>query len=83
MAIMIGTFVDGDWIGYLRISDITKIKESCHTAAVLKQHIEKADHMIYGHYEIDDDGEVVIARLYSGFPKTYIEFDALAAMKHC
>lgn len=82
MAERIRTFVDSQWIGYLRMNDIAKVKDKCYTAAVLKQYTEKADHMIFGCYELDDSGEVVTARLYTGVPKTEKEFATIATLKH-
>ena len=45
----------------------------------IAQEDEKADHMIYGFFDIDKDGSIATVRLYSGLAKTDDEFEAVAA----
>ena len=42
-----------------------------------KQSDENADHMIYGYFDYDNEGNICVARLYSGVAKTDEEFEII------
>lgn len=75
----IPTFCDGKFHGYETMKEINRLKAEARELARSKQEDEKADHMIYGFYDIDSDGNIAVARFYSGLAKTDEEFEATAA----
>lgn len=62
----IPTFIDGNFQGYLNVSEIYNLKNEAYKSAVDAQKEVNADHMIYGYFDIDSDGYISTARLYSG-----------------
>lgn len=62
----IPTFIDGNFQGFLDVSKIIILKNEAYKNAVKVQREKKADHMIYGYFDIDSEGKVSTARLYSG-----------------
>lgn len=75
----IPTFCDGKFHGFETMKEINRLRAEARELALSKQEDDPADHMIYGFYDIDDTGNVVTARLYSGIAKTDDEFEATAA----
>ena len=76
----IPTFCDGNFHGFETMKEIVRLRNDAHELALSKQEDENADHMIYGYFDYDNDGNVVTARLYSGLPKTDEEFQSVAAI---
>lgn len=77
---LIPTFCDSNFHGYENLKEINRLKSEAHELALSKQEEVKADHMIYGYFDYDDDGNIVTARLYSGIAKTDDEFDKIALL---
>lgn len=75
----IPTFCDGKFHGFATMKEINRLRSEAHELARSKQEDEPADHMIYGFYDIDDNGNVAVARLYSGLAQTDDEFEAITA----
>ena len=78
---LIPTFVDGHFHGFDTYKDIIRLLTEARELAASKQEDEQADHMIYGYFDWDDDGNVVTARLYSGIPKEEAEFESIALLE--
>lgn len=76
---LIPTFCDGKFYGFESMKTIAQLKKEALELARVKQEAEKADHMIFGFYDLDENGNVAVARLYSGLAKTDEEFEAVAA----
>ena len=76
---LIPTFCDGKFHGYETMKEINRLRTEARELARSRQEDEKADHMIYGFYDLDDAGNITVARFYSGLAKTDDEFDAVAA----
>lgn len=76
----IPTFVDGNFHGFDTYKEIIRLLTESRELAASKQEDEQADHMIYGYFDWDDDGNVVTARLYSGIAKTEAEFESIAIL---
>ena len=78
---LIPTFCDGNFHGFETMKEINRLKKDAHELATFKQENEKADHMIYGYFDYDNDGNIVTARLYSGVAKTDEEFEKIALLE--
>lgn len=78
---LIPTFVDHNFHGFDTLKEINRLKSEAHELAMCKQESEKADHMIYGYFDYDNDGNIVTARLYSGIAKTDEEFENIALLE--
>lgn len=76
---LIPTFCDGKFHGFETMREVSRLLKDARELAASMQEDVKADHMIYGFFDIDQDGSVAVARLYSGLPKTDDEFEAVAA----
>ena len=76
---LIPTFCDGKFHGFETMKEVNRLRKEAHELAMSKQEDEKADHMIYGFYDLNEDGSIATARLYSGLAKTDDEFEAVAA----
>ena len=76
---LIPTFCDGNFHGFESMKEISRLRKEAYELATSKQGTENADHMIYGYYDIDKDGNITTARFYSGLAKTDDEFEAVAA----
>lgn len=74
---LIPTFCDGTFYGHETMEEITKLKKEAYELAISKQKDENADHMIYGYFDYDNEGNVCVARLYSGVAKTDKEFEVI------
>ena len=79
---LIPTFCDSSFHGFDTMQDIIRLKEEAHEIALVKQETENADHMIYGYFSLDKNGDIETARLYSGLPKTEEEFEAIASLEN-
>ena len=79
---LIPTFCDGNFHGFETMKEINRLKKEAHELAVSKMEDENADHMIYGYYEYDKDGNIDTVRLYSGIAKTDAEFDRVATLRN-
>lgn len=79
---LIRTFCDGNFHGFETIKEIIRLKSVAHELAMFKQKAEKADHMIYGYFDFDNDGNIATARLYSGIAKTDEEFEKIATLEN-
>ena len=75
----IPTFIDGNFKGYLDASEIVILKNEAYKNAVKVQRTEKADHMIYGYFDINSEGKVSTARLYSGIAQDDDKFQSVTA----
>ena len=75
----IPTFVDGSFQDFLDISKIITLKNEFYKNAVRVQKEKKADHMIYGYFDIDSEGKVSTARLYSGIAQDDDRFYSVTA----
>ena len=75
---LIPTFCDGHFHGYDNLREINRLRLEAHEMALVKQETTQADHMVYGFYTLDEDGNIVTARLYSGVAKTEEEFGKIA-----
>lgn len=75
----IPTFIDGNFQGYLNISEIYNLKNEAYKSAVDAQKEVNADHMIYGYFDIDRDGYISTARLYSGIAQDDEKFWSVTA----
>lgn len=78
---LIPTWCDSHFHGYETLKEISRLKKEAYDLARSKQEDEKADHMIYGYFEYDNDGNIVLARLYSGVAKTEEEFEKIALLE--
>lgn len=74
---LIPTFCDGNFHGHETMEEITRLKQEAYELAISKQKDENADHMIYGHFDYDNEGNVCVARLYSGLATTDKEFEVI------
>lgn len=77
----IPTFCDGNFRGYETMKEITQLRNEAHELALSKQEDQKADHMIYGYFDYDNEGNVCVARLYSGVAKTDKEFETIQGIE--
>lgn len=77
----IPTFCDNNFHGFETLKEISRLKSEAHELAMVKQETEKADHMIYGYFDYDNDGNIVTAHLYSGIAKTEEEFEKISLIK--
>ena len=75
----IPTFCDGKFHGFETMKEISRLRSEARELALSKQEDERADHMIYGFFDVDDSGNVVTARLYSGLAMNDDNFEATAA----
>lgn len=78
---LIPTFCDSNFHGFETLKEISRLKSEAHELAMFKQKAEQADHMIYGYFDYDNDGNIVTARLYSGIAKTEEEFEKIALIE--
>lgn len=78
---LIPTFCDGNFHGFETLKEINRLKSEAYELAMSKQEDEKADHMIYGYFDYDNEGNIVNARLYSGISKTDEEFEKIALLE--
>jgi hypothetical protein len=78
---LIPTFCDGNFHGFETLKEISRLKSEAHELAMCKQETDKADHMIYGYFDYDNNGNIVTARLYSGIAKTEKEFEKIALIE--
>lgn len=79
---LIPTFCDGHFHGFETMKEINRLKRDAREMAACKMETEKADHMIYGFYEYDKDGNIDTVRLYSGIAKTDADFDFVASLRN-
>lgn len=77
----IPTFIDGNFYGYETMETIVKLRLEAYKSALDTQKIKNADHMIYGYSDYDNDGNVCVARLYSGIAKTDKEFETIQSIE--
>ena len=68
---LIPTFVDGNFHGYDTLKEILQLQAA-----------KQADHMLYCHYDLNDDGSIKTVWLYSGISMTDKEFERIANLKH-
>lgn len=79
---LIPTFCDGNFHGFETMKEINRLKKEAHELARSKMEDENADHMIYGFFEYNKDGELDTVRLYSGLAKTDADFDRVATIRN-
>ena len=79
---LIPTFCDGNFHGFETMKEINRLKKEARELAKFKMETEKADHMIYGYFEYDKNGELDTVRLYSGIAKTDADFDRIAMLRN-
>lgn len=77
------TFTDGIYEGMLPMKEIHRLRDEAQRLALAKQKEVNADHMVYGHYDLDESGEIVTVWLYSGLPFTDAEFDRVQRLTRC
>lgn len=75
----IPTFINGNFVGWRDMKEINRFRNEAHSIAADKQKKAQADHMIYGYYSIDDDGEIETARFYSGIEQDNEKFETVTA----
>ena len=78
---LVPTFFDSHFVGFKTMKEITTLRSNAHRMAHEKQKNERADHMVYGYFTYNDEGNVTEARLYSGEAKTDKEFEDIAVLK--
>ena len=78
---LIPTFCNGNFHGFETLKEVYRLKSEAHNLALSKQEEENADHMIYGYFDYDNDGNIVTARLYNGIAKTEEEFEKIALLE--
>lgn len=76
----IPTFIDGNFRGFEDMKTINKLRMEACTVARDVHRQKNADHTIYGHYDLDDDGNIETVWLYSGITKTEEEFEKIATL---
>jgi len=79
---LIPTFCDGNFHGFETMKEINRLKKEAHELAKSKMEDENADHMIYGYFEYDKEGNLDTVRLYSGISKTDADFDRVAEIRN-
>lgn len=79
---LIPTFVDGNFHGYDTLKEILQLRTMGYEVACKAQAAEQADHMLYCHYDLNDDGSIKTVWLYSGISMTDKEFERIANLKH-
>ena len=72
------TFTDGHFNGYLTMKEIHELRNEARALAFEKQQKMKADHMVYGHYALSENGEIENVWLYSGLPYSDEQFERIA-----
>ena len=77
----IPTFFDGTFHGFESMKEINRLKKEAHELAMSRQEDECADHMVYGYFSLDEDGDIETARLYSGVATTDEKFEDIASLK--
>lgn len=77
---LIPTFCDGHFHGFETMKEINRLKHDAHELAMSQMEDIKADHMIYGYYSFDKEGNIDTVRLYSGLPKTDTEFEIISML---
>ena len=75
---LIPTFCNGNFHGFETMKEINRLRNEANRLAMCKQKTENADHMIYGYYSLDTEGNITQARLYSGIAKTDQEFEQIS-----
>lgn len=78
---LIPTFCNGCFRGYNSFREVNSVLYSAHELARKKQESEKADHMIYGYFSYDKNGNITEARVYDGVAKTDEEFEKIALLE--
>lgn len=79
---LIPTFYNGTFYGFEDMKTIVRLRKEVHELALAKQKSEKADHMVYGFFDIDNDGNITTARLYDGIAKADNEFEEVATISN-
>lgn len=79
---LIPTFVDGNFHGYDTLKEILQLRTMGYEMACKAQATEQSDHMLYCHYDLNDDGSIKTVWLYSGISMTDKEFERIANLKH-
>ncbi|HHV09960.1 MAG TPA: hypothetical protein GXX75_06760 [Clostridiales bacterium] len=79
---LIPTFIDGNFHGHDTIKEIISLRDEGYEIACTRQKDQQADHMVYCHYDLTEDGEIRTVWLYTGMAMTDEEFDRIANMKH-
>lgn len=77
---LIPTFVDENFRGYNTLKVISKLRTEYHEIACEQQKEKQADHMMYCHYDLKEDGTIRLAWLYSGIAMTDEEFEKISSM---
>ena len=77
------TFTDSNYQGKLTMKEIHQLRDEAQRLALAKQKEVNADHMVYGHYDLDKDGDIVTVWLYSGLPFSDSEFDRVQQLTRC
>lgn len=55
---LIPTFVDGNFHGYDTLKEILQLRTMWYEVACKAQAAKQADHMLYCHYDLNDDGSI-------------------------
>lgn len=77
---LIPTFIDGDFRGYNTLKEITQLRNEGYKMASLQQKEKQADHMVYCHYDLDEEGNIKTAWFYSGLAMNEASFDNVSKM---
>ena len=79
---LIPTFIDGHFHGFNSIKEIMQLRTMAYETACKTQAEKQADHMLYCHYDLNDDGSTKTVWLYGGLAMTDAEFERIANLKH-
>ena len=74
------TFIDGQYIGYLDLFELVDLESKARAATKSKIYEEEelSDVYVYAYYAYATSGEMESAHFYSGYPKTYEEYNKLS-----
>lgn len=75
-------FIDGQYSGYADLKQLKAFESEARkvTKEKLRNESTLADVYVYAYYSYKSIGEIESAHFYSGYPKTYSEYDHLAEL---
>ena len=79
---LIPVHIDGNFSGYKTMKEIKELQAEAYQIARKTQHELQADHMIYCHYDYNDDNTMRTAWFYSGLAMDDKEFDQRTNIKN-
>lgn len=66
---LIPTFVDGRFHGYSTLKELNTLRAGMYEIACERQKEKQADHVIYCHYDLEEE-KIRTAWMYTGMPMT-------------